>query len=117
MSQELLPGWNCPKRGIGYRILDRDKNGASVDSPPVAACDAHGQYERICKLSQRYTWQVMNRKIARKEIFISGFEHDPLCRDRKPVRFMKENLLGNDELYDYLVSQCGDGVMASRCRK
>lgn len=80
--------------------------------PLVTGFDIHGRCECICAWPQGDTWQVMHRKITRKEISISGSGHHPSFCDRKPAGFMKEILLGNDELYDYLVSECEDGVVA-----
>ena len=81
--------------------------------PMVTGFDTHELCERVSALPMGYSWQIMNRKIARKEISISGSEHNPAIRDRKLVRFIKEIVLGNDELYDYLVNQCPDVVVAA----
>lgn len=80
--------------------------------PLVTGFDTHGLCQRISHLPHGYSWQVMNRKIARKEISISGSEHNSALRDRKLGAFLKEILLGNDSLYDYLVNQCPDVVTA-----
>lgn len=91
-----------------------DATGRRIGPHPlVTGFDTHGLCERICHLPQGYSWQIMNRKIARKEISISGSEHNPAIRDRKAVTFMKEILLGNDRLYDYLVNECQDVVVAA----
>lgn len=90
-----------------------DASGRRVGPHPlITGFDTHGMCERICQLPQGYSWQVMNRKIARKEISISGSEHNPSFRDRKAVAFIKEILLGNDNLYTYLTTQCEDVVTA-----
>lgn len=81
--------------------------------PLVTGFDTHGMCQRISNMEHAYSWQVMNQKIARKEISISGSEHNPAFRDRKPVTFLKEILLGNDTLYDYLVSECEDVIVAN----
>ena len=80
--------------------------------PLVTGFDTHGLCQRISRLPHGYSWQVMNRKIARKEMSISGSEHNAAFRDKKPVTFMKEILLGNDRLYEYLISECPDVVTA-----
>lgn len=90
-----------------------DATGRRVGPHPlVTGFDTHGLCERICQLPQGYTWQIMNRKIARKEISVSGSEHNPSFRDRKAATFLKEILLGNDNLYAYLTTQCEDVVTA-----
>lgn len=110
------PRW--PEHGLSLippkSALWLDACGRRVGPHPlVTGFDTHGLCERICELPQGYTWQVMNRKIARKEISISGSEHNPSFRDRKAVKFMREILLGNDDLYEYLVTQCEDVVTAN----
>ena len=90
-----------------------DANGRRVGPHPmVTGFDTHGLCQRVCHLPQGYTWQVMNRKIAHKEISISGSEHNPAFRDKRPVTFAREILLGNDNLYGYLVNECPDVITA-----
>ena len=106
-----------PEHGLSLippkSALWMDATGRRVGPHPlVTGFDTHGMCERICQLPQGYTWQVMNRKIARKEISVSGSEHNPSIRDRRAVRFMKEILLGNDDLCEYLTTQCEDVVAA-----
>lgn len=81
--------------------------------PMVTGFDTNKLCERVCHQEQGYTWQILNKKIARKEISISGSEHNPSIRDKKAVKFMKEILLGNDDLYHYLVDECQDVVVAN----
>ena len=111
------PKPRMPEHGLSLippkSALWMDATGRRVGPHPlVTGFDTHGMCERICELPQGYTWQVMNRKIARKEVSVSGSEHNPSFRDRKPVRFMKEILLGNDDLYGYLTRECEDVVVA-----
>lgn len=81
--------------------------------PMVTGFDTTLLCHRVCEQERGYTWQVLNKKIARKEISISGSEHNPSFRDKKAVKFLKEILLGNDELYGYLTQQCEDVVVAN----
>ena len=111
------PKPRMPEHGLSLippkSALWMDATGRRIGPHPlVTGFDTHGLCERICHLPHGYTWQVLNRKIACKEISISGSEHNPAFRDRKPVAFMKEILLGNDGLYEYLVNECEDVVQA-----
>lgn len=111
------PKPRMPEHGLSLippkSALWLDATGRRIGPHPlVTGFDTHGLCERICHLPHGYTWQVMNRKIARKEISISGSEHNPAIRDRKPVEFIKEILLGNDRLYNYMVNECEDVVEA-----
>lgn len=80
--------------------------------PMVTGFDTNKLCERVCRQEKGYTWQVLNKKIARKEISISGSEHNPSFRDKKAVKFLKEILLGNDDLYEYMINECPDVVVA-----
>ncbi|MDX1695620.1 MAG: FAD-binding dehydrogenase [Ketobacteraceae bacterium] len=80
--------------------------------PMVTGFDTNKLCERVCEQEKGYTWQVLNKKIARKEISISGSEHNPSFRDKKAVKFLKEILLGNDDLYHYMTEECPDVVVA-----
>ncbi len=80
--------------------------------PMVTGFDTTDLCHRVCEQDNGYTWQVLNKKIARKEMSISGSEHNPSFRDKKAVKFLKEILLGNDNLYQYLTTQCPEVVVA-----
>ena len=112
------PAPRMPLQGLSLipprSALWMDATGRRVGPHPlVTGFDTHGICQRICNMPHGYTWQVMNRKIAHKEISISGSEHNPALRDKRPVKFLKEILLGNDNLYDYLVNQCPDVIQAN----
>lgn len=81
--------------------------------PMITGFDTTDLCHRVCEQDNGYTWQILNKKIARKEMSISGSEHNPSFRDKKAVKFMKEILLGNDELYEYLTTKCQDVVIAN----
>lgn len=80
--------------------------------PMVTGFDTHLLCKRVCEQERQYTWQVMNRKILHKEVSISGSDHNPSLRDKKFVEFLKEILLGNDNVYRYLTEECPDVVVA-----
>jgi predicted oxidoreductase len=69
--------------------------------------------KRIAMSEHGYAWQVMNRRIALKELAISGAESNPAFRDRKVLRFAGDMLFGNRELFDFLADGCEDVVTAS----
>lgn len=111
------PEPRLPEHGLSLipprSALWMDARGRRVGPHPlITGFDTHGLCQRISHLPHGYTWQVMNRKIAHKEISISGSEHNTAFKYRRPVKFLKEILLGNDNLYDYLVNQCLDVITA-----
>ena len=55
----------------------------------------------------------MNRRIALKELAVSGAEYNPSIRDRKPLGFLRDILLGNRWLVKEMINHCPDFVVAA----
>jgi predicted oxidoreductase len=66
--------------------------------------------ERICREEKKYSWQVMNRKIANKEFAVSGAEFNPAVRDKKMLAFVVRLLRGNGEQVQAFIDHCPDFV-------
>jgi predicted oxidoreductase len=81
--------------------------------PLVTGFDTHLICKRISQDPFGYSWQVMNWKIALKEIAVSGAESNTAFRDRRIVQLARDILLGNRQLLDYLVNECEDVVVAN----
>ena len=54
----------------------------------------------------------MNRRIALKELAVSGAEFNPSIRERKLFAFLRDILLGNRWLVDRMTRECADFVVA-----
>lgn len=82
--------------------------------PPamVSGFDARYLVERVCATERQYSWQVLNTRIARRELAVSGSELNAAMRDRKAVRFVLQLLFGNRGLVRELCSSCEDFVTA-----
>jgi predicted oxidoreductase len=78
--------------------------------PLVTGFDTHMICKRIAQDPYGYSWQVMNWKIALKEIAVSGAESNTALRDRRILQFARDILLGNRKLLEYLVNECEDVV-------
>ena len=59
-----------------------------------------------------WTWQVLNWKIAAKELAISGSEHNPRIVDHQLVRFLLDLLLANDRLVRQMAAESTEFVAA-----
>jgi len=81
--------------------------------PLVTAYDTRYLVERICQEEKKYSWQILNRKIAYKEFAISGSEHNPAVRDKKLPAFLKGILFGNKALVREMIDTCEDFVIAN----
>jgi predicted oxidoreductase len=90
-----------------------DAHGKRIGPEPMISCfDTHNLCHRIANLPHQYSWQIMNRKIAEKEIAVSGSDVNPSIRDRKFLTFMNEILFGNKRLIDYLINNSDDVLVA-----
>ncbi len=81
--------------------------------PLITAFDTRWTVEQICKQEKKYSWQILNMKIAYKEFAISGAESNKAMRDKSWVGFIKTILFGNKELVNDMVDNCIDFVTAN----
>ncbi|MEM9886253.1 MAG: FAD-binding dehydrogenase [Bacteroidota bacterium] len=82
--------------------------------PLITAYDTRYLVKRICEEPVKYSWQLLNRKIAKKEFAISGSEHNPLMREKKILQFvLKTALVGNGKLMQQIIDNCEDVVVAT----
>jgi predicted oxidoreductase len=90
-----------------------DSHGKRIGPRPlVTGFDTHEICKAISHTEDQYSWQVLNKKIALKEVAVSGSEHNPSFRDKKLFKFLYETLRGNYQLYDYMSRQCEDFIVA-----
>ena len=81
--------------------------------PLVTGFDTHNICKRIARDPYGYSWQLMNWKIALKEIAVSGAESNTAFRDRRIIQLARDIFLGNRKLLEYLVNECEDVVTGS----
>lgn len=80
--------------------------------PLITAYDTRFLVEQICKQKKKYSWQVLNRKIADKELAISGAEFNTAIKNKKLIPFLKTLFFGNKKLVDDMLENCPDFVVA-----
>jgi predicted oxidoreductase len=97
-----------PPRGA----LWLDQHGARFDPPLLAGLDTSQQVERIARAGG-ISWQILNRRIAIKELAASGAEFNRSLRDRRPLAFLCDLLFGNRWLVDTLLKDCPDFIAAN----
>lgn len=83
-----------------------------VDPPLVGSYDTLLLIDRICREEKKYSWQVLNRKIANKEFSISDAEFNPAVRKKKVLAFILRLLQGNGEQVQEFIDHCPDFVTA-----
>lgn len=111
------PGSSRPDHGLSLvpprSALWVNALGKRIGPPPlVGYTDTRYLVEEILKQPGKYSWQIMNRKIALKELAVSGCDYMTAFRHKKKLRMVKELLLGNKELVDSLVKNAEDVITA-----
>ncbi|MEW9897167.1 FAD-binding dehydrogenase [Chitinivorax sp. PXF-14] len=80
--------------------------------PLITGFDTRELIRRICATERPYSWQLLNRRIALKELAVSGAEFNPSIRQKKWLAFLCDILFGNRWLVDTLTQHCPDFVVA-----
>lgn len=87
--------------------------GRRIGPPPlVGYTDTRYLVEKICQEPGQYSWQVLNWKIAIKELAVSGSDYMKAFRDRDKLRLALDLLFGNRELVRTLIRDANDVVVA-----
>ncbi len=120
--------WNYAA-GVHHPAGDKDFHGLSLVPPKsalwlnyegrrigpiplITGYDTKYLVEEICKQKKKYSWQILNWKIAVKELAVSGSEYNEAVRDKKIFEFLKQVRFGNKKLVADLTENCKDFVVA-----
>ncbi|MBQ0745181.1 MAG: FAD-binding dehydrogenase [Marinobacter sp.] len=92
-----------------------DQHGRRIGPRPlITGFDTHDLCKQIGNLPGQISWQVMNYRIAVRELAVSGTDTNPDFRDGKLLRVVWNSLRGGDPaLMDWLIEQCPDVVSAN----
>ncbi len=82
-------------------------------TPLITGFDTRFLVQEICKQDHKFSWQILNYKIALKELAISGAEFNPAVRDKKLFQFIKTILFGNKTLVEDMVKNSEDFVVGN----
>ncbi|MBI1916226.1 MAG: FAD-binding dehydrogenase [Planctomycetes bacterium] len=80
--------------------------------PLLGGFDTRSLVERICQEEHKYSWQVLNYKIAVRELALSGTEFNETLVRPNWLRLLRMVLFGNRGLVDLLARRCRDVVTA-----
>jgi predicted oxidoreductase len=80
--------------------------------PLIPTFDAYNALERMLEDPRGYYWMVCNWTIARRELDVSGAEHNPQIREKRLLRFLLSVFLGKPTLVRYFMNYCPDFVTA-----
>ncbi|MEM7656095.1 MAG: FAD-binding dehydrogenase [Bacteroidota bacterium] len=81
--------------------------------PMVSGYDTRALVERICQEEKKYSWIVMNERIALKELGVSGSLYNDANREQRKWDFAKSILFGNKSLVETMKSRCQDMLVAN----
>jgi predicted oxidoreductase len=81
--------------------------------PVMPMFDAYAALERTCEDDRKYSWLICNFKIAKRELDVSGSQHNPHLRERRIVPFLLSVLLGKPGLVRHFLDGSPDFVSAS----
>ena len=109
------PGW--PGHGVSLvppkSALWADAHGRRLMPPLVSGFDTYDLVQRVCAAPLGFTWQILNRRIALKELAASGADWNPALRERRLLRFALDMLIGNRWIVNDLTKNCPDVVTAA----
>jgi hypothetical protein len=109
-----------PRRPLHGLKLIPPRSGVMVDPqgrrygpvPVMPTFDAYYALERMCESDPKYSWLICNFKIARRELDVSGSQHNPSIREKRLVRFLLGIALGKPTLVQHFIDKCPDFVTA-----
>jgi predicted oxidoreductase len=82
--------------------------------PIVANTDTRHLVESILKEPGQYSWQLMNWKIAIKELAVSGCDYMSAFRFKRKLTLLKHVLFGNKDLVNRLLKECTQDIVVAQ---
>jgi predicted oxidoreductase len=112
------PGGRRPNDGISLvpprSALWMNAKGERIGPTPlVSYTDTRFLVEQICRQPGQYSWQILNRKIALKELGVSGCDYMTAFRYKNRLLLAKQLIRGNRELVDRLIAECPDDIVVA----
>ena len=81
--------------------------------PMLAYGDTRHLVESVLRQPGQYSWQVMNWKIAIRELAVSGCDYMTAFRLKDRGALLKSTLFGNKELVQRLIRECPDDIVVA----
>ena len=89
-----------------------DAQGNRIGPKPlITGFDTHNLCKVTGHIPEQYTWQLMNLKIAHKELAVSGSHINKAFRNKSWLGIVKMALRGNREIVKWLIEDCEDVVI------
>lgn len=81
--------------------------------PLVTGFDTRFLVTKICEQEKQYSWQILNEKIAYKELAVSGSEFNEGIKEKKILKFLYSVLKGNKKLIKTLEKDSPNYILAN----
>ncbi len=81
--------------------------------PLITAFDTRYLVTKICEQEKQYSWQILNKKIAYKELAVSGSEFNDGIKEKKIFKFLYSILTGNKKLIKALEKDSPNYITAN----
>ncbi len=81
--------------------------------PLITAFDTRYLVTKICEQKKQYSWQILNKKIAYKELAVSGSEFNEGIKEKKIFKFIYSLLKGNKKLIHILEKDSPNYITAN----
>ncbi len=81
--------------------------------PLMTAYDTRFLVSTICNSDDQYSWQVLNHKIALKELAVSGSEFNDAIKNKNLFQFLLTVLFGNKKFIKALEEHSSDYIIAN----
>jgi uncharacterized protein len=90
-----------------------DHTGKRIGPMPlVTGFDTNYLCQQVASQEKPWTWQILNWRIAEKELAVSGSLHNPSIRDKSIIGLLKELIFGNQKLIKQLEQESDDFIVA-----
>ncbi|MEN8123876.1 MAG: FAD-dependent oxidoreductase [Bacteroidota bacterium] len=82
-------------------------------TPLVTSFDTRYLVTKICEQEKQYSWQILNEKIAYKELAVSGSEFNDGIKEKKLLKFLYSVIKGNKKLIKTLEKDSPNYITAN----
>ena len=81
--------------------------------PLITSFDTRYLVTKICEQEKQYSWQILNEKIAYKELAVSGSEFNDGIKEKKILKFLYSVIKGNKKLIKTLEKDSPNYIVAN----
>lgn len=80
-------------------------------APLVGYTDTRHLVSTVLSQPGQYSWHLMNRRIAERELAVSGYDYMQAFRYKRHLKLARDMVFGNSELVGRLLRECPDDIV------